>query len=59
MNTSQRYNLIEMMDDRYGENSTAMISQLPASECYGIIRNNTPADAALDRIFHNSTVRLN
>ncbi|MXZ48854.1 MAG: hypothetical protein F4235_04605 [Candidatus Dadabacteria bacterium] len=59
MNTSQKYNLIEMTDDRYGENSTAMISQLPVSECYGIIGNNTLANATLERIFHNSTIRLN
>ena len=25
INTSQRYDLMEMMDDRYGENSTVMI----------------------------------
>ena len=50
----QRYDLMEIMDDRYGENSTVMVSQLPVSEWYGIIGDNTVADAILDRIVHNS-----
>ena len=28
----QRYDLMEILDDRYGESSTVMISQLPVSE---------------------------
>ena len=52
--TPQRYDLMEIMDDRYGENSTVMISQLPVSEWYGVIGDNTVADAILDRIVHNS-----
>lgn len=31
-----------------------MISQLPVSEWYGAIGDNTLADAILDRIVHNS-----
>ncbi len=50
----QRYDLMEIMDDRYGENSTVMISQLPVSEWHGTIGDNTVADAILDRIVHNS-----
>ena len=50
----QRYDLMEIMDDRYGESSTVMISQLPVSEWYGTIGDNTLADAILDRIVHNS-----
>ena len=45
---------MEIMDDRYGESSTVMISQLPVSEWYGVIGDNTVADAILDRIVHNS-----
>jgi DNA replication protein DnaC len=59
MNISQRYDLMEIMDDRYGENSTVMISQLPVSEYYSIIGDNTLADTILDRAFHNSAIRLN
>ena len=50
----QRYDLMEIMDDRYGESSTVMISQLPVNEWYGTIGDNTLADAILDRIVHNS-----
>ena len=38
---------MEIMDDRYGDSSTMMISQLPVSEWYGIIGDNTLADAIL------------
>ena len=54
MTQPQRYDLMEIMDDRYGENSTVLISQLPVSEWYGSIGDNTLADAILDRIVHNS-----
>ena len=52
----QRYDLMEILDDRYGESSTVMISQLPVSEWYGYgaIGDNTLADAILDRLVHNS-----
>ena len=49
-----RYDLMEIMDDRYGDSSTVMISQLPVSTWYGVIGDNTLADAILDRIVHNS-----
>ena len=52
--TAQRYDLMEIMDDRYGENSTVMVSQLPVSEWYNVIGDNTLADAILDRLVHNS-----
>ena len=54
MTTAQRYDLMEVMDDRYGENSTVVISQLPVSEWYAAIGDNTVADAILDRLIHNS-----
>ena len=43
--TAQRYDLMEIMDDRYGENSTVIVSQLPVSEWHGTIGDNTVADA--------------
>ncbi len=45
---------MEIMDDRYGDSSTVMISQLPVNKCYGIIGNNTLADVILEKIGHNS-----
>ena len=50
----QRYDLMEIMDDRYGESSTVIISQLPVGEWYNSIGDNTVADAILDRVIHNS-----
>ena len=46
--------LVEIMDGRYGNSSTVMISQLLVNEWHGITRDNTLADAILDRIVHNS-----
>lgn len=45
---------MEVMDDRYGEKSIVMVSQLPVNEWHGVIGDNAVADAILDRIIHNS-----
>ncbi|WDE05890.1 ATP-binding protein [Thalassomonas viridans] len=50
----QRNDLMEIMDDRHGQASTAMISQLPTDEWYQAIGDNTLADAILDRLMHNA-----
>ena len=46
--------LLEILEDRYGERSTIITSQMPVSQWYDIIDNSTIADAVLDRIIHNS-----
>jgi DNA replication protein DnaC len=51
---AQRNDLMEIMDDRHGENSTLMISQLPTDQWYASIGDNTLADAILDRLMHNA-----
>lgn len=51
---SQRNDLLELMDDRYGKTSTVVISQLPTDEWYGSVGDNTLADAILDRLMHNA-----
>uniref|UniRef100_A0A6V7KR14 IstB-like ATP-binding domain-containing protein n=1 Tax=Bracon brevicornis TaxID=1563983 RepID=A0A6V7KR14_9HYME len=51
---SQRNDLLELMDDRYGKTSTLVISQLPTDEWYGSVGDNTLADAILDRLMHNA-----
>lgn len=50
----QRNDLMEIMDDRHGSTSTAIISQLPTDQWYQSIGDNTLADAILDRLMHNS-----
>ena len=47
-------NLFEIIEDRTEINSTIITSQLPVSEWYEYLNNNTIADAILDRIVHSS-----
>lgn len=47
-------NLFEIIEDRTQINSTIITSQLPVSEWYNYLNNNTVADAILDRIVHSS-----
>lgn len=49
-----RNDLMEIMDDRHGQTSTLMISQLPTEQWYASIGDNTLADAILDRLMHNA-----
>lgn len=54
LNAAQRNDLMEIMDDRHGHSSTAILSQLPTEEWYQSIGDNTLADAILDRLMHNA-----
>jgi len=47
-------NLFEIIEDRSTINSTIITSQLPVSQWYGYLNNNTIADAILDRIVYSS-----
>lgn len=49
-----RNDLMEIMDDRHGQTSTLVISQLPTDQWYTSIGDNTLADAILDRLMHNA-----
>jgi DNA replication protein DnaC len=51
---SHRNDLMEIMDDRHGQTSTLVISQLPTDQWYASIGDNTLADAILDRLMHNA-----
>ena len=51
---AHRNNLMEIMDDRHGQTSTVVISQLPTDQWYASIGDNTLADAILDRLMHNA-----
>lgn len=51
---AQRNDLMEIMDDRHGQSSCMMISQLPTDQWYASIADNTLADAILDRLMHNA-----
>jgi DNA replication protein DnaC len=47
-------NLFEIIEERTNINSTIITSQLPVSEWYDYLSNNTVADAILDRIVYSS-----
>ena len=54
MKPVHRNDLMEIMDDRHGQTSTLVISQLPTDQWYASIGDNTLADAILDRLMHNA-----
>ena len=54
LDTAQRNDLMEIMDDRNSATSTVVISQLPVNQWYQSIGDNTLADAILDRLIHNA-----
>ena len=51
---AHRNDLLEILDDRHGNQSTLVISQLPTDQWYASIGDNTLADAILDRLMHNA-----
>lgn len=54
LNAATRNDLMEIMDDRYQQSATIIISQLPTEQWYQAIGDNTLADAILDRLMHNA-----
>ncbi len=46
--------LLEVMDDRYQNRSTAVASQLPTEDWHATIADPSVADAILDRLVHNA-----
>lgn len=54
MTASNRRNLLELMEDRYGLRSTIVTSQLPVNKWHESIGDPTLADAILDRLVHNA-----
>jgi DNA replication protein DnaC len=46
--------LLELLEDRYGDLSTIMTSQLPVNQWHEVIANSTIADAVIDRLIYNS-----
>jgi DNA replication protein DnaC len=54
LTASQRRDLMEIIEDRYGRGSTLITSQLPVEAWHEVIAEPTFADAILDRIIHNA-----
>ena len=49
-----RNDLLEIMEDRYGERATLVTSQIPVQHWHKAIGEPTLADAILDRLVHNA-----
>jgi DNA replication protein DnaC len=58
LDAAVRYDLMEVIEDRHGNRSTLIASQLPVDAWHGYIGDPTLADAILDRLVHNAH-RLN
>ena len=54
LNTEHRHDLLEILEDRHGLQSTLVTSQLPIEHWHEIIGDATLADAILDRLIHNA-----
>lgn len=54
LTTSQRNDLMEVIEDRYGLRATLIASQLPVDHWHDYIGEATLADAILDRLLHNA-----
>lgn len=54
LDQQSRASLLDIIEDRHGKRSTIITSQLPVSQWYDIIGEQTLADAILDRIVHQA-----
>jgi DNA replication protein DnaC len=54
LTANQRRDLMEIVEDRYGNGSTLITSQLPLDKWHEVVGEPTFADAILDRIVHNA-----
>lgn len=54
MDEQSKLILLEILEDRYGDHSIIITSQLPVAQWHDLIANSTIADAICDRLIHNS-----
>lgn len=54
LDTQSRLDVLELIEDRHGKQATVIASQLPVSDWYEIIGEDTIADAVLDRLTHKA-----
>ena len=54
LTTQQAQELLEIIEERSGNGSHILTSQLPVKEWYSIFKNPTLADAIMDRVIHNA-----
>ncbi len=51
---SERRDMLEVLEDRYGRRATLVTSQLPFDHWHGVVGDTTFADAILDRLIHHA-----
>lgn len=51
---TERHDLLEVLEDRYGRRATLITSQLPLDHWHEVIGNPTFGDAILDRLVHHA-----
>lgn len=56
MNSDTRLALFQLLEQRYGEKSVIIASQLPLDKWYSYLAESTMADAIMDRVVNNSTI---
>lgn len=54
LSPTQARNILEILDDRYGKQSTLVTAQIPVADWHQQIQEPTIADAILDRLVHNA-----
>ena len=54
LNDTQRRDLLEILEDRYGRRATLVTSQLPIEHWHDVIGDPTFGDAILDRLVHHA-----
>ena len=54
LTAAQRYDLLEITEERYQRRSTLIAAQVPIDKWFEVIDEPTIADAILDRIVHNA-----
>lgn len=54
LTAQERADMLEVLEDRYGNRSTLVASQIPVKEWHTLIGDPTMADAILDRVIHNA-----
>lgn len=52
--SSGEVDVLELLDDRYGNRSTLVTSQMPVDKWHALIGDPTLGDAILDRLVHNA-----
>lgn len=53
LSNAQCNDLLEIIEDRYGQSSTTVISEFSVDKWHALMENPTTADAILNRLVHN------